>query len=86
MPKLDGTGPRGQGAGTGWGMGPCGAGMGRGRCVGGRGGGFGWRRFWGYCPGVVPTEKEERKLLEEEVGFLEDELKALKTRLAEIKK
>lgn len=33
MPNMDGTGPRGQGAGTGRGLGPCGAGkrMGFGR-------------------------------------------------------
>ena len=28
MPRFDGTGPEGLGAGTGWGLGPCGAGMG----------------------------------------------------------
>ncbi|MBU4368989.1 DUF5320 family protein, partial [Patescibacteria group bacterium] len=44
MPKLDGTGPMGQGAGTGRGLGPCGGGMRRGwGCRGGYG--FGFRRF-----------------------------------------
>ena len=36
MPRFDGTGPGGFGAGTGWGLGPCGAGMGWSR-GGGRG-------------------------------------------------
>lgn len=50
MPGYDGTGPRGQGPGTGWGLGPCGAGRRRGAGFGpgfGRGaGGFG-RGAWG---------------------------------------
>jgi hypothetical protein len=54
MPAFDGTGPWGQGPGTGWGRGPCGAGFRRG---GGRGWGMGpsaWGRprwgwgAWGY--------------------------------------
>ena len=58
MPRFDGTGPGGLGAGTGWGLGPCGAGMGwrRGGSRGwgrGYGRGFGWRRFGGYGQGAI---------------------------------
>lgn len=84
MPRYNGTGPMGQGAGTGWGLGPCGAGMGFGR-GGGRGRGFGWRRFWGYYPGPTPTKKEEVETLSGEAAILEEELKAIKARLAELK-
>jgi len=83
MPRYDGTGPWGQGPGTGWGLGPCGAGMGFRR--GGRGRGFGWRRFWGYYPTPAFSKKEEKETLEEEVLLLEDELKAIKARLSELK-
>ena len=78
MPRFDGTGPLGFGPGTGWGMGPCGAGMGWRR---GFGSGFG--RFWRF--GSPITKKEEKEMLEEEVGVLEDELKSIKERLAELK-
>lgn len=55
MPGYDGTGPWGQGPGSGWGMGPCGAGRRRGFSRGsGRGawgfqfrGGGGARPRWG---------------------------------------
>jgi len=92
MPRFDGTGPWGLGPGTGWGLGPCGAGMAwrRGR---GPGRGFGWRRFWDYGPWGYPyqsyqpqiTKKEEKEILEDEVTDLEEELKAVKARLAELK-
>jgi len=91
MPRFDGTGPWGFGPGTGWGLGPCGAGMawrrGRGR---GLGRGFGWRRFWDYPYGAYPyqpqiTKKEEKEILEDEVADLEEELKTIKARLAELK-
>jgi len=78
MPRLDRTGPSGFGPGTGWRLGPCGAGMGWRR---GFGRGFG--RFWGF--GYPATSKEEKEMLEEELGVLEDELKAIKERLAELK-
>ena len=84
MPRFNGTGPMGYGPGTGWGLGPCGAGMGW-RRGGGRGRGFGWRRFWGYCPTSVPTKKEETETLSEEAAILEEELKAIKACLAELK-
>ena len=69
MPRFDQTGPMGLGPRTGRGMGPCGFGMGFGR-------GFGWRRF--------VTKKEEREMLAEEAEDLEQELKAVKERLAEL--
>jgi hypothetical protein len=48
MPRYDATGPRGRGAGTGWGRGPCGAGLRRGGGQGmGRGMGSGMGRGMG---------------------------------------
>jgi len=85
MPRYNGTGPLGFGPGTGWGLGPCGAGAGWGRGPG-RGRGFGWRRFGGYYPSSAPTEKEETEMLSEEAAALEEELKAIKARLAELKR
>lgn len=85
MPRFDGTGPWGAGVGTGWGLGPCGAGMGW-RRGGGFGRGFGRGRFSGYGPYQPQiTEKEEKEMLGDEVTDLEDELKAIKTRLSELK-
>ncbi len=95
MPKFNGTGPTGYGPGTGWGMGPCGGGQAYGRRparrslgTGGgadRGRGLGWRKFWGYYPAPTPTKKEEAEMLSEEAGLLEEELKAIKLRLAQLK-
>jgi hypothetical protein len=70
MPRFDGTGPMGYGPGTGKGMGPCGCGMGWGRGCG--------RMFY--------TKKEESEMLKDEETALEEELKAVKERLAEISK
>lgn len=89
MPKFNGTGPWGQGPGTGWGMGPCGAGMDRGRSFGR---GYG-RKFACYGPWGYPydsyqpkiTKKEEREILEEDLAGLEEEIKIVKTRLSELK-
>jgi len=96
MPRFDGASPGDLGPGTGWGLGPCGAGMGYGRRGGGRGLGRGYRRrfgggrFGGYGPWGYPyqpqiTKKEEKEILGEEVTDLEEELKAIKARLAELK-
>jgi len=87
MPRFDGTGPGGLGAGTGWGLGPCGAGMGWRRGGGrGYGRGLGWRRFWGYgFPQSQITNKEEKEMLEDELSGLEEDLKAVKARLSELK-
>lgn len=84
MPRQNGTGPMGMGPMSGRGMGPCGGGMTYGRGRGG-GRGFGWRRFWGYYPAPSVNKKEEVELLTEETQILEDELKAVKARLEEIK-
>ncbi len=65
MPKLDGTGPTGQGSMTGRGMGRCGSGAGRGWNCQGMGRGLG-RRF------ISP--KNELSSLEEEEKYLEDQL------------
>lgn len=85
MPRMDGTGPMGQGAGTGRGMGPCGGGQAYGRRGVGRGRGFGWRRFWGYYPAPSPSKKEEGEMLLEEAEILEEDLKAVKARLDQLK-
>ena len=61
MPRLNGTGPMGQGPRTGRGMGCCG-------CA---------RKFY--------TRKEESEMLKGEQTALEEELKAVKERLQEIK-
>jgi hypothetical protein len=71
MPKFDGTGPAGMGAGTGRGMGPCGSGFGR-----GYGGRFGCRRFL--------TKTEELEALKEESEMMEAELKAIKEKIEEM--
>ena len=76
----------GFGGGRGWGRG-WGRGYGR---------GFGWGRFGGYGPYYEPyppysqpyyqpTKKEEKEMLEDDVTDLEEELKAIKARLSELK-
>ena len=80
MPKLDGTGPMGQGPRTGRGMGNCpgGAGFGWGRGYGcGCGGGFFGRMFY--------TNKERDEMLKDREAMLESELKAVKEELAQKK-
>jgi len=77
MPKLDGTGPMGQGPRTGRGMGNCagGRGMGWGRGYGcGCGGGWGGRMFY--------TKDERDEMLKDREAMLENELKAVKEELA----
>lgn len=86
MPKQNGTGPQGFGPGTGWGLGYCGDGVARGRRNFGQGHSLGWRRFWGYYPAPNLSSKEEREILTAEVKLLEEELQAVKDRLAKIKK
>jgi len=79
MPLRDGTGPNGMGPRTGRGMGPCGRGMGY-----GMGRGFAMGRGLGYgmcgCPwcGFVPSEQDEKAMLEEEKKAIEDRLEQLK--------
>ena len=70
MPRLDGTGPNGQGPKTGRGLGTCGAGLRRG-C------GCGLRRF--FSPkNYISTLEEEEKMLEEELAAVKKEKEALK--------
>ncbi len=79
MPNLDGTGPQGQGAGTGRGLGNCGFGPGVRRGFG-RGMGMA-RRGFGRCLGWFwPQNKEEQK------QALTDYRKSLEEELAEVKK
>lgn len=84
MPRLDGTGPAGQGPMTGRGMGPCGAGYGYGR---GRGRGMGYGRCfgWGFQTSYrQPTITEEKDMVQDDVEALREELKAAEARLAEL--
>ncbi len=83
MPRYNGTGPSGSGPSTGWGLGPCGGGTANGRRGGGRG--LGWRRFWGYYPTPALSKKDETETLSEEAKIMEEELKNVKSRLAELK-
>ena len=90
MPRFDGTGPGGLGAGTGWGLGPCGAGMGWRREFGrgygrGYGRGFGWRGYGGYPYQPQITKKEEKDMLMDDAKDLEEELKEIRARLTELK-
>jgi len=48
-------------------------------------GGLGWRRFSGYYPAPALPKREETELLAQEAEGLEEELKAIKARLAELK-
>jgi len=76
MPRFNGTGPMGQGPGTGWGLGPCGGGMRRG--WGDHGGyGYGFRRFVSPKNELTALETEE-KMLEEELMMIKEEIAALK--------
>ncbi len=101
MPKLDGTGPQGQGSMTGRSMGYCaenstgvsanpnfGLGLGRGlRRVGGRG--FAGRGI-GFGRGfkwkqVEITPEEEKNFLKNELKALESETENIKKQLEELK-
>jgi predicted DNA-binding protein (UPF0251 family) len=71
MPNRDGTGPRGLGPGTGWGLGYCEVGNGK-----GFGRGYGWRRSILQKP-VAQQQINEQKYLEEELKSVEQEEKIL---------
>lgn len=76
MPRLNGTGPIGQGPRTGRGMGFCGGGFRQGwGCQGGYG--YGFRRFISPKNELVALEDEE-KVLEEELAAIREEKAALK--------
>ncbi|HBD24600.1 MAG: hypothetical protein A2566_02665 [Candidatus Zambryskibacteria bacterium RIFOXYD1_FULL_40_13] len=67
MPKLDGTGPMGQGARAGQGLGLCGMGIRQ---------GWGFRGAW--CPRRFISPKNEIMALEDEEKILEEELVAIR--------
>lgn len=76
MPKMNGTGPLGQGAGTGWGRGPCGNGLRRGQgCWGGYG--YGRRNYLSPKNELAALEEEEKMLLED-LEIIKAEKEALK--------
>lgn len=74
MPNFNGTGPLGQGSGSGWGRGPCGCGLKRGWTHFAHS--FG-RRFWSNTNTKKALEQEE-KMLEEELNAIRQEKKNLK--------
>ena len=69
MPRLNGTGPMGQGSLTGRGLGPCGSGRACGR-------GFGFRRYISPKNELSALENEE-KILEQELAEIREEKSAL---------
>ncbi len=75
MPRLNGTGPTGQGPMTGRGLGPCGGGMGLGR---------GCRGSYGYGRRFI-SPKNELAALEEEERMLTEELSAIHEEIATLK-
>lgn len=76
MPQYNGTGPMGQGPGTGRGAGPCGRGIRNGMgYFGGRC--FGFRQFISSKNNIEALENEE-KILEEELAAIREEKKVLK--------
>lgn len=92
MPRLDKTGPRGQGPRTGRGFGYCPPGFGQGF---GYGFGRGWGRGFGPGPGwgmgfgwpfYEPTAKEEKEMLSQELNYLKEGIKDIEARLEELKK
>ncbi|MDD4289803.1 MAG: DUF5320 domain-containing protein [Patescibacteria group bacterium] len=74
MPRLNGTGPMGQGARTGRGLGRCGNGMGIGY---GCRNGYGFRRFISPKNELQALEDDEKMLLEE-LEIIKAEKRALK--------
>jgi len=90
MPGYDGTGPFAYGPLTGRGLGPCGRGLGFRRGFG-RGRGFRFRRAF-PLDSIIPvyreepiTKQDEKKLVQEEIRYLEQDLKELRKRLEELK-
>ncbi|MBN1585511.1 DUF5320 domain-containing protein [Candidatus Uhrbacteria bacterium] len=69
MPRMNGTGPNGQGPMTGRGQGPCNGGRPVGRC--GRVGGFGFGRGFGF-------RADSRQSLDEEEQALRNRLEAIR--------
>lgn len=83
MPFMDGTGPLGNGPGTGRRRGPCAGGQ---RGVG-RGMGLGRGRGAGSGPGfgqqqALGAGQDRKAVLEEQAGFLERQLERVKRQLS----
>jgi hypothetical protein len=100
MPGFNGTGPKGQGSGTGWGRGPCGAGLrrgpgsSRGQRLRGRGQApitsLGGPPRWGYGPwgfGVsVSSRRTGYASSQDEAAALREEAAYLEGELEAIKR
>jgi len=75
MPKLNGTGPTGQGPMTGRGLGPCNGGV---RLICGCRGGYGYgRRFISPKNELTALEAEEQ-MISQELSAIRNEIVALK--------
>ncbi len=90
MPRFNGRGPRGMGPGTGWGLGPCGAGRAWGR---GGGYGYGWRvpmadsgYYPPYAAPVQPAPQDEKVFLQDQLDYLESEVRRIRERMDDIDK
>lgn len=79
MPFKDGTGPLGEGLGTGRGRGPC-AGA---RTGSGQGRGSGRRNRFGQTQGGS-SSLDQKSDLERRAGFLQSQLERIKRQLAEL--
>lgn len=80
MPRFDGTGPTGNGPGTGRAMGNCGAGIGSGLGMSfGMGAGMGLG-CWCGCRRFYSSENQ-LEVLEQDAAMLERELKAVKAEI-----
>ncbi len=89
MPGFDGRGPRGEGPMTGGARGPCARGRARpaGAISGlGRGGlPWGCGRGWGVAPvPAAPRTADERRALADQLSALEEELRAVRERIAQL--
>ena len=87
MPRLDGTGPMGQGSMTGRGMGNCRPQMRRGLGQGqGQGQGRGWRRWFGFSNQQVsqPTKEEEIGETKSNIQEMEQEIKDMQNYLKDL--
>ncbi|HOY56228.1 MAG TPA: DUF5320 family protein [bacterium] len=75
MPRLNRTGPAGQGPMTGRGLGPCGGGM---RMGYGCRGGYGYGRRFISPKNELAALEEEEQMMVEELSAVRDEIAALK--------
>jgi len=88
MPRLDGTGPNGQGAMTGRGIANCqgnqkrlGVGYGKGN---GNGMGFGFRHGQNSSSNIQPLAKDELTFLKNKANKMESNLNNVKSRISEL--